>query len=137
MNCNRYSSAKYTVATLLEPFDSTDSASRQRTYRFHGESLAWKEIFGILKGITGHQYQVNYLPVEAAREMATEAERLQDDKMAMRASHRVVQGSSGTLLPQPYDNARFPEVQVQSVEEVLTNAFASGSMFDPSLAYIK
>jgi hypothetical protein len=123
------------VSTLLEPFDATEPASRQRTYRFHGESLSWKEIFGILKGITGYEYQVKYLPVEEARAMSREAEQLQDDKMAMRASHRVVQGSSGTLLPQPYDNARFPDVQVQRVEEVLTNAFASGSMFDPSEGY--
>lgn len=124
------------MATLLEPFDATKPAGRQRTYRFHGESLTWKEIFGILERVTGHKYQVKYLPVEEAREMAEEAQRLQDDMMAMRASHRVVQGSSGTLLPQPYDNAKFPDVQVQGAEEVLTNAFASGTMFDPSAGYV-
>lgn len=33
------------------------------------------------------------------------------------ASHQVVQGTGGTLLPAPYDNDRFPEVTTQGLEE--------------------
>jgi hypothetical protein len=33
------------------------------------------------------------------------------------ASHQVIQGTGGTLLPAPYDNKRFPEVETQGLEE--------------------
>ena len=33
------------------------------------------------------------------------------------ASHQVIQGTEGTLLPKPYDNGRYPEVKPQGLEE--------------------
>lgn len=110
---------------MLLPFDSADAASRQRTFRFHSESLSWKEIFGILERITGHAYEVTYKPVEEALEMSRRADELQDDKLAMNASHRVVQGSNWTLLPEPHDNSRFPDVHPRGVEEVLREGFTN------------
>ncbi|KAH8886275.1 NAD(P)-binding protein [Thozetella sp. PMI_491] len=114
---------KFTIETLLEPFDESQPLNRQRTYRFHGESLSWKDIFAMLKRITGYDYQVTYRPVTEALEMSREADRLQDDQLAMNSSHRVVQGLEGTLLPKPYDNSRFPNIHVHGVEEVLEAAF--------------
>lgn len=79
----------------------------------------------MLERKTGFPYRVTYRPVEEALEMSREAERLNDDFEAMRASHRVVQGSDGTLLPEPYDNYRFPMVHVHGVEEVLNGEAAA------------
>jgi hypothetical protein len=79
----------------------------------------------MLERKTGSPYQVTYRPVEEALEMSREAERLNDDFEAMTASHRVAQGSDGTLLPKPYDNDRFPMVHVHGVEEVLNGAAAA------------
>ncbi len=111
--------AAYTVRTMLLPFDAADAASRQRTFRFQAGAPSWKEIFAMLQRITGHAYDVTYKPVEEALALSRRAEELKDDKLAMSASHRVVQGSNGTLLPKPYDNSRFPDVHPKTVEEVL------------------
>lgn len=77
----------------------------------------------MLKGITGHEYQVSYKPVQEALEMSRQADELKDDVLAMNSSHRVVQGSNGTLLPEPYDNDKFPDVTPKGVEEVLSAAY--------------
>ncbi|KAH8651242.1 hypothetical protein BX600DRAFT_387342 [Xylariales sp. PMI_506] len=114
--------AKYTVQTMLEPFSSSGATSRQRTYRFNGETVTWKDIFAMLERASGSKWQVTYRPVEDALADSREAEKRNDDFEAMRASHRVVQGSEGTLLPQPYDNDHFPNVHVHGVEEVLISA---------------
>jgi hypothetical protein len=66
---------------------------------------------------------VTYHPVEEALEMSKRADELNDDKLAMNASHRVVQGTEGTLLPEPYDNDHFPDVKPKGVEEVLTAGY--------------
>ncbi len=67
------STANYTVGTLLLPFDSSNPASRQRTFRFHGESPSWKEIFAMLHRITGNEYQVKYKPVKEALKLSKRA----------------------------------------------------------------
>jgi hypothetical protein len=76
----------------------------------------------MLHRITGHEYSVTYKSVEEAREMSRQAEERKDDQLAMQAGHRLVQGSNGTLLPDPYDNDKFPDVKVRVVEEVLSEA---------------
>jgi hypothetical protein len=36
------------------------------------------------------------------------------------ASHQVIKGTGRTLLPEPYDNARFPEVETETLEQTFT-----------------
>ncbi len=81
-----------------------------------------RDIFDI-KDITGHEYQVTYRSLEEAREMSKTADEKRDDQLAMNASHRVVQGSNGTLLPKPYDNDTFPDIKPKSVGEVLIASY--------------
>jgi hypothetical protein len=100
------------------PFDANDAASRQRNFRFHGESPTWHEIFDILQRVTGKSYQVTYLPLDNALAMEAKAKEEKDDQQEMNASHRVVQGSEGTLLPKPYSNNLFPDIKPKGVEEV-------------------
>lgn len=118
-----YSTAAFTVRTLLFPFNPSSATSRQRTFRFHGESPSWLELFAMLHRITSHEYVVTYHPVEEALVMSRQADALHDDKLAMNASHRVVQGMEGTLLPRPWDNDKFPDVVVKGAEEVLKKGY--------------
>jgi len=114
----------FTARSMLSPLDGADPASRHRTFRFHGESPSWKQIFEILKRITGYEYEVTFHPVSEAWKLQAEAKEKHDDKLEMNASHRIVQGTEGTLLPEPYDNEKFPDVKAEGVEEVLRAAFA-------------
>jgi len=120
--------AGLTVLTLLDPFDAEDPHSRQRTYRFAQSSPTWKELFSIMEKLTGQPYRVTYRPVSEARELERRAKETGDEELETAASHRLVQGTEGTLLPQPWDNPKFPEMakKVRGVEEVLTEAFHSG-----------
>jgi hypothetical protein len=113
----------FTVRSLLLPF-AGDATSCQRTFRFHGESPSWKEIFDMLERITGVKYKVTYQSVDEAWKLQTEAKENSDDKLEMSASHRIVQGTEGTLLPKPYDNEKFPDVKVKGVEEALKHMFS-------------
>jgi len=118
--------AAFTVLTLLDPFDVEDSRSCQRTYRFAQSSPTWKELFGIMEKVTGHPYRVTYRPVSEAQELQRRAKEMGDEKLESAASHRLVQGTEGTLLPQPWDNSKFPEIsKIRGVEEVLKEAFHS------------
>jgi hypothetical protein len=115
------------VLTLLDPFDAEDPHSRQRTYRFSQSSPTWKELFGIMEKVTDQPYQITYRPVSEARELERRAKETRDEKLESAASHRLVQGTEGTLLPQPWDNSKFPEIaqKIRDVEEVLREAFHS------------
>ena len=117
--------AEFTVLTLLDPFDAEDPHSCQRTYRFSQASPTWKELFGIIEKVTGQPYQVTYRSVSEARELERRAKEMGDEKLESAASHRLVQGTEGTLLPQPWDNYKFPETakKIRGVEEVLREAF--------------
>ncbi len=115
---------RLTACSFLLPFDASDPASSQRTFRFRGGSPSWKEIFEILERITAHKYTVSYYPVSEAWELQKEAKEKLDGKLEMNASHRIVQGTEGTLLPAPYDNDKFPDIEVKGVEEVLRVTFA-------------
>lgn len=107
--------------TLLDEFNPGDQTSRQRTYRFASASPTWKELFAIMEKVTGKPYQVTYRPVSEARELERRAKAENDEELETAASHRLVQGTEGTLLPQPWDNSEFPEVaqKILGVEEGL------------------
>ncbi|KAF2093288.1 NAD(P)-binding protein [Rhizodiscina lignyota] len=113
-----------TARSLLMPFDAADPENRHRTFRFRGESPSWKEIFAILKRVTGYEYKVTYHDVSEAWALQKEAKEKNDEKLEMNSSHRIVQGTEGTLLPEPYDNDKFSDVNVKGVEEVLRATFA-------------
>ena len=120
--------ADYVVATLLDPLpdvndDPGKSKGRRRTYRFGGETLSWKEIFESLERITGYAYRVTYLDVESAAREEAEAKREGDVDKELDASHKLIQGREGTLLPQPWYNHLFPQIKVDSFEEAATSAF--------------
>jgi hypothetical protein len=61
----------YLIETLKDPLpdvgaDVGNSEGRRRTYRRHGSSPTWGDIFETLNDITGKEYQVAYLDVETA-----------------------------------------------------------------------
>jgi hypothetical protein len=120
----------YLIETLKEPLpevgaDFGNTKGQRRTYRTHGSSPTWREIFGTLKDISGKEYQVTYLDVESANEEEQQAIANGDVDAELAASHKLIQGQEGTLLPQPWDNDRFPAIGPESVEVVLRKAFAS------------
>lgn len=114
--------------TLSDPFDESAPTSRQRTYRFNGGPYTWGEIFSALERITGYPYEVTYIPVERALEKETHAKEIGDVDLELEASHQLIQGREGTLLPQPWDNGRFPSVKPKGLEEVLKQAFEDPNM---------
>lgn len=75
--------------------------------------------------MTGREYQVNYLNVEAARLEEQAAKEKGDIDAELSASHKLIQGRQGALLPLPWDNERFPEIIPASLVDSLTAAFAS------------
>ena len=120
----------YLIETLKDPLPDMGAGvgstkGRRRTYRMHGSSPTWGEIFATLKEITGKEYQVTYLDVESAKEEEQQAVADGDVDAELAASHKLVQGLAGTLLPQPWDNDRFPAIKPESMEVVLKKAFAS------------
>lgn len=120
----------YLIETFKEPLpdvgaDFGDTKGRRRTYRMHGSSLTWREIFGTLKDITEKEYQVTYLDVESANEEEQQAIANGDVDAELAASHKLIQGREGTFLPQRWDNDRLPAIRPESVEVVLRKAFAS------------
>jgi hypothetical protein len=68
---------------------------------------------------------VTYLDVESAKQEEAEAIREGNVDKELAASHKLIQGREGTLLPQPWDNDRFPWVTPKSLEETLRAAFES------------
>ncbi|KAH8815301.1 hypothetical protein F5884DRAFT_841320 [Xylogone sp. PMI_703] len=121
-------SIKYLIETLKDPLpdvkeEAGATKGRRRSYRFHGSSPTWQEIFDILKRITGREYQVTYLDVESAKHEEADAIREGDVDKELSASHKLIQGREGTLLPEPWDNDRFPFVKPEPVEETLAAAF--------------
>jgi hypothetical protein len=121
----------YLIETLKDPLPDVgaeigNTKGRRRTYRMHGSSPTWSQIFETLKDITGREYQVTYLDVESAKEEEQQAIADGDVDAELAASHKLIQGRAGTLLPQPWDNDRFPEIKPESMESVLRRAFASG-----------
>lgn len=117
-------SARYLVETLKEPL-SDQAKGRQRTYRISGADVTYAEIFEILERLTGRKYEVTYLDVESAKAEEAEAKKTGNVNAELAASHKLIQGREGTLLPQPWDNHRFPHIHPESVEEVLRDAITS------------
>jgi len=78
-----------------------------------------------MERVTGKPYKVIYRPVSEARELEARAKAANDEKLETAASHRLVQGTEGTLLPQPWDNSKFPEqaAKVVGIEEGLKQAW--------------
>lgn len=111
----------FTLATLR---DGNASANARRSFRFHGESPSWVELFQRLQAVTGHKYVVTYRDVEAARVKEAKAKELGDVEMELEASHQLIQGRQGTLLPLPFDNSRFPDIRLESVNSALQRLFA-------------
>jgi hypothetical protein len=120
----------YLVETLKDPLPEVGASvgstkGRRRTYRMHGSSPTWAEIFETLKEITGKEYEVTYLDVESAKEEEQQAIADGDVDAELAASHKLIQGRAGTCLPEPWDNDRFPAIKPESMEVVLRRAFAS------------
>ena len=88
-------------------------------------SPRWSEIFDTMKHITGKEYDVMYLDLGSAREEERQAVAHRDVDAELEASHKLIQDSAGTLLPQPWINERFPAIDPESMESVLRSAFAS------------
>jgi len=83
-----------------------------------------KGLFDIMEKVTGQRYQVTYRPLSEARELERRAKETRDEKLKSATNHRLVQGTEGTLLPQPWDNSKFPEIEkIRDVEGVLGEAF--------------
>jgi hypothetical protein len=114
----------YLVLTLLDSFDPSVASSRQRTYRFHGGPYQWREIFETLKHITGYKYKVDYLPVDQALALEKEGKETGDVELELKASHQLIQGREGTLLPLPADNKRFPQVKTKELEDALRAVYS-------------
>ncbi|KIW84437.1 hypothetical protein Z517_03687 [Fonsecaea pedrosoi CBS 271.37] len=117
-------SARYLVETLKEPL-SPDAKGNRRTYRISGSNPTYAEIFEVLERVTGRKYNVAYLDVESAQREEAQARHAGDVDAELAASHKLIQGREGTLLAQPWDNARFPWIHPKGVEETLREAFAS------------
>jgi hypothetical protein len=113
----------YLILTFLDPFDASSASSRQRTYRFHGGPYTWREIFDTLRRITGYSYDVTYLPVDQALELEKVGKETGDVELELKASHQLVQGREGTLLPLPADNTKFPQVKPKGLEQALKAVF--------------
>jgi len=115
--------ATYLVCTLLDPFNPSQAESRQRTYRFHGGPYTWPQILDALEKVTGFKYDIKYISVELAAEREKKAKETGDVELELEASHELVQGREGTLLPLPKDNDKFPWVKIKSLEEALKGGF--------------
>jgi hypothetical protein len=114
-----FSVIAYTVQTLLDP----SVGAGERNLRFHGESPTWRELFAALERITGSKYNVTYFDVGEAKAKERRALELADVELELEASHQLIQGGGGTLLREPFDNARYPEVVPRGFEESLRLAF--------------
>jgi hypothetical protein len=120
--------AAYITETLTDPMPEVgenegETKGRRRTYRISGQSPTWKEIFDALDTITGRKYEVTYLDVETAQHEEADALRDGDVDKELAASHKLIQGREGTLIPEPWDNGRFPNVKVDNFRDVLAAAF--------------
>jgi len=104
--------AKFLVCTLLDP-----PATQERTFRFVGGNYSWTEMFATLEKIQDVKWTVTWKSVEEARANQRKAIETGDIDTELAASHQVIQGTGSTLLPKPYDNDRYPEVQPQGLEE--------------------
>lgn len=120
---NATDAAAYLVKTLLDPLSSTEST--RRTYRFSESSPTYATLFRTLKTVTGKEYHVEYLDVEAAQLEEQAAKQSGDVDAELSASHKLVQGRQGTLLPLPWDNGKYPSVTPSSLQDSLMAAFAS------------
>lgn len=115
--------AEYIVATLKV---ALAAEKQERTFRISGSSPTYAEIFDILGRIRGKEYEVTYLDVESAIDEEREAKAKGDVDGELAASHKLIQGRQGTLLPEPWDNEMFPSVgENTSVEEALRRAFGA------------
>jgi hypothetical protein len=122
---NAADAAAYTVQTLLDPLGATETGGRRRTYRFSESSPSYATLFDTLRTVTGREYQVEYLDVEEAQLEEQAAKQSGDVGAELAASHKLIQGRQGTLLPLPWDNDRFPSVAPSNLLDSLTAAFAS------------
>ena len=122
----------FTMETLKHPFSMTGEAgnieAHRRFYRFHGSSPTWTDIFNTLETVTGHRYAVSYHNVESALEKEARAKKLGDVELELEASHQLIQGREGTLLPEPFDNNRFPTIHPEPVQPALQRIFADPEM---------
>jgi hypothetical protein len=114
-------SAKFLVESLR--YEESNAPSR-RTLRLSGSTVTYKEIFEILERVTGRKYEVTYLDVESAIEEERRAKEAGNVDAELSASHKLIQGREGTLVPQPWDTNKFPNVMPVSVEDALTAAFS-------------
>lgn len=99
-----------------------------RQYRFHGSSPTWAIIFETLERVTGRKYAVTYVDVEEAVKREAQAKATGDVELELEASHQLIQGREGTLLPEPYDNVKFPLVTPAALEEVFRGVLADPVM---------
>jgi len=99
--------------------------ARRRAYRFSESSPTYATLFKTLEILTGREYHVEYLDVETAQLEEQAAKQSGDVDEELSASHKLIQGRQGTLLPLPWDNERFPSITPSSLQDSLTAPFAS------------
>jgi len=109
--------AEYLVNTLLDPILPESPA--ERTYKFVENNYSYATIIQLLEQLQGVKYDVKYLPVAEALEKQKHAKEIGDVDLELQASHQLIQGTGRTVVPGPYDNARWPEVKLENLEEVL------------------
>jgi hypothetical protein len=121
--------AKYLVESLLDPIPNMqepqgDTKGRRRTYRISGNTVTWEEIFRELGQVRGVHYNVDYCDIDGALDEEAAGRREGEIEKDLAASHKLIQGREGTLLPQPWDNNRFPHIQPKGVKEALRAALS-------------
>jgi len=114
--------AAYLVSTLLDPI--SPESPPERTYRFVENNYSYDTIISLLEKIQGAKYDVTYLPVEEAFEKEKRAKETGDVDLELQASHQLIQGTGRTKVPGPYDNKKWPGVELENLEQVLTRVLA-------------
>jgi hypothetical protein len=110
-----------------------------------GGNYSWTTIFETLGKVQGKEYDVNYKPVDEARApqkkvefdlvlrllyvlISAQAIETGDVDLELACSHQVIQGTGRTLVPLPYGNDKFPEIEPAGLESTFRSMFQDEEM---------
>ena len=79
---------------------------------------------GLSDGVIRDALWETYFDVEQAVAREAAAKAAGDVELELEASHQLIQGREGTLLPAPYDNERYPDIKPAPVEVVFEQVWA-------------